>query len=231
MSHEDGSESACPVMGTRHVVGYKPKQADASLINGGEGVVPSGSLIGQLPAGHPPIPQPDTPYRTDTPQLDPRLSTIQVSSNIPRGGVGGDEFWQYPSPQRFYNAMQRKGYNPSAEDMQTVVSIHNTVNERAWKEVMEYERYHFSYVFLSFCSSLSPALVIFPSSDISSRSLVLAESVRYPSCFASEADRRTFLRAPDYFHLWAMTSPLTDMIGSSIGAAQNSVTSWTFMEE
>lgn len=146
MAHSEGSESLCPVMGKRAIIGHKEPQLDASLVNGGEGTVDSGSLIGQLPAGHPPIPQPQTPYRTDTQQLDPRLSTVAVASNIPRGGVEDDEFWQYPSPQRFFNAMQRKGYTPNAEEMQAVVSIHNTVNERAWREVMEYERYHLAYV-------------------------------------------------------------------------------------
>ena len=41
----------------------------------------------------------------------------------------------YPSQQMFYNAMRRKGWNPSEDDMQAVVAIHNGVNERAWSEV------------------------------------------------------------------------------------------------
>lgn len=156
MSHTDGSEAVCPVTGHRPIAGHTPRVEDPSLLNGGEGQVVPGTLIGQLPPGHPPIPQPESPYRSDTPQLDARLSTVVVSSNIPRGGVEGEEFWQYPSPQRFYNAMQRKGYNPNADEMQAVVSIHNTVNERAWYEVMEYERYHFQYEFIfiyRFCPS------------------------------------------------------------------------------
>ena len=43
--------------------------------------------------------------------------------------------WMYPSQQMFYNAMRRKGWNPSEDDMQAVVAIHNGVNERAWSEV------------------------------------------------------------------------------------------------
>ncbi len=41
----------------------------------------------------------------------------------------------YPSEQMFYNAMKRKGWSPSEQDMQSVVAIHNGVNERAWSEV------------------------------------------------------------------------------------------------
>ena len=40
----------------------------------------------------------------------------------------------------FYNAMKRKGWQPQEDDMHTIVSIHNAVNETAWEEVMEWER-------------------------------------------------------------------------------------------
>ena len=43
--------------------------------------------------------------------------------------------WMYPSEQMFFNAMKRKGWSPSEQDMQQVVAIHNGVNERAWSEV------------------------------------------------------------------------------------------------
>lgn len=43
--------------------------------------------------------------------------------------------WMYPSEQMFYNAMKRKGWSPSEQDMKQVVAIHNGVNERAWSEV------------------------------------------------------------------------------------------------
>ena len=47
----------------------------------------------------------------------------------------GSPVWMYPSEQMFYNAMKRKGWSPSEQDMQSVVAIHNGVNERAWSEV------------------------------------------------------------------------------------------------
>jgi len=36
--------------------------------------------------------------------------------------------------------MARKDHNPQAADMRVVVPIHNAVNERAWSEVMQWER-------------------------------------------------------------------------------------------
>lgn len=90
------------------------------------------------------------------------LPTGRVTSNIPRSdehkpahqdGTGSSN-WVYPSPQMFFNAMQRKGWSPREEDMPTVVAIHNAVNERAWGEVLKWERMH--------CESCStPKLVKF----------------------------------------------------------------------
>jgi len=54
----------------------------------------------------------------------------------------GSSTWTYPSEKMFYNAMRRKGWEPDAGDMQSVVMIHNVVNERAWKEVLEWEKLH-----------------------------------------------------------------------------------------
>jgi cytochrome c heme-lyase len=48
--------------------------------------------------------------------------------------------WIYPSEEMFFNAMKRKSYSPNETDMQTIVPIHNAVNERAWKEIKEWEK-------------------------------------------------------------------------------------------
>lgn len=48
--------------------------------------------------------------------------------------------WIYPSEKMFFDAMKRKGYASDASDMKTIVPIHNAVNERAWKEIKEWER-------------------------------------------------------------------------------------------
>ena len=40
----------------------------------------------------------------------------------------------------FFDAMKRKNYSPQAGDMHSIVPIHNAVNERAWKEILVWER-------------------------------------------------------------------------------------------
>ena len=68
------------------------------------------------------------------------LSRDRMASSIPT--VNEDdakETWKYPSPQMFYNAMLRKGWRPQESDMETVVAIHNAVNEKAWAQVLKWE--------------------------------------------------------------------------------------------
>jgi len=62
------------------------------------------------------------------------------SSASPAGPAPGE--WVYPSEQQFFNAMRRKGWQPDERDMPAVVAIHNAVNERAWSEVLRWERRH-----------------------------------------------------------------------------------------
>lgn len=87
-----------------------------------------------------------------------RLATEREVSTIPRAfdhptgnarpanneaDTGADKKtgnWIYPSEEMFFNAMKRKSYNPNETDMQTIVPIHNAVNERAWKEIKEWEK-------------------------------------------------------------------------------------------
>ncbi len=65
------------------------------------------------------------------------LSTERQTSSIPRATEGN---WEYPSPQMFFNAMKRKGWRPNEDDVDAVVAIHNAVNERAWADVVRWER-------------------------------------------------------------------------------------------
>jgi cytochrome c heme-lyase len=60
-------------------------------------------------------------------------------STIPRGDGQGN--WEYPSPQQMYNAMLRKGYTDTpAEHVESMVAVHNFLNEGAWQEIVEWER-------------------------------------------------------------------------------------------
>ncbi|CAG8706280.1 3438_t:CDS:1, partial [Cetraspora pellucida] len=78
------------------------------------------------------------------------LDTTRQISGIPRAFPDSDknkskdiiENWIYPSEQMFFNAMKRKDWNPQEEDMRVIVPIHNAVNEKAWKEILEWEKLH-----------------------------------------------------------------------------------------
>ena len=60
-------------------------------------------------------------------------------SSIPRGDTESN--WEYPSPQQMYNAMLRKGYDDTPQDaVESMVAVHNFLNEGAWAEIVEWER-------------------------------------------------------------------------------------------
>jgi cytochrome c heme-lyase len=74
------------------------------------------------------------------------LSTERVSSSIPKGATESST-WTYPSPQQFYNALVRKGKldaDTSEEDMESVVALHNNMNEKTWATVVEWEKQIYS---------------------------------------------------------------------------------------
>lgn len=48
--------------------------------------------------------------------------------------------WIYPSQEMFFNAMQRKGHEANPSDMDSIVPIHNAVNERAWQQIKDWEK-------------------------------------------------------------------------------------------
>ncbi|KAH6647869.1 cytochrome c/c1 heme-lyase [Truncatella angustata] len=67
------------------------------------------------------------------------LPTSREESTIPRGDGTGT--WEYPSPQQMYNALLRKGYNDTdITAVESMVSVHNFLNEGAWAEIMEHEK-------------------------------------------------------------------------------------------
>lgn len=51
-----------------------------------------------------------------------------------------DSTWEYPSPQQFYNALVRKGWETPEEHVEMMVMVHNFLNERAWQEVLDWEK-------------------------------------------------------------------------------------------
>ncbi|GCE97549.1 holocytochrome c synthase [Zygosaccharomyces mellis] len=76
------------------------------------------------------------------------LPTERTTSSIPKGD-NTNEHWEYPSPQQMYNAMLRKGkIDPNTgeeipEDaVESMVQVHNFLNEGCWQEVLEWEKPH-----------------------------------------------------------------------------------------
>ncbi|KNC98140.1 uncharacterized protein SPPG_06544 [Spizellomyces punctatus DAOM BR117] len=78
---------------------------------------------------------PQTPSQGQT----VNLSTERTSSSIPRQDVQ-DKTWDYPSPQQFYNALKRKGWETPEHEIPTMVDIHNFLNEACWGEVLKWEK-------------------------------------------------------------------------------------------
>lgn len=50
-----------------------------------------------------------------------------------------EKVWEYPSPQQFYNALVRKGWETPEDSVEMMVDIHNFLNEEAWGEVLKWE--------------------------------------------------------------------------------------------
>lgn len=68
------------------------------------------------------------------------LPISRERSTIPKAD-GTGSFWEYPSPQQMYNAMVRKGYDDTPTDaVESMVAVHNFLNEGAWAEILEWER-------------------------------------------------------------------------------------------
>ncbi len=74
------------------------------------------------------------------------LPTERTVSSIPRDEAAR---WEYPSPQQFHNALVRKGWETPEEHVETMVQIHNFLNEQAWQEILKWEKKENPYVVLS----------------------------------------------------------------------------------
>ncbi|KAJ8091841.1 holocytochrome c synthase [Marasmius tenuissimus] len=68
------------------------------------------------------------------------LYRVQQSLRL---GINLMDNWEYPSPQQFHNALLRKGYNTPENQAESMVFIHNELNEYAWGQVVRWEsRFH-----------------------------------------------------------------------------------------
>ena len=87
-------------------------------------------------------PEVDVPEHQKKKKKEEEEETASTSTSKGQRGEkeeAAEAKWVYPSQQMFFNAMRRKGWSPAEQDMESVVAIHNAVNERAWQEVVAWE--------------------------------------------------------------------------------------------
>jgi|SRR6266498_937781 len=94
----------------------------------------------QIPAKGQRIPLGTIRELSSIPRIIPGSTNNNTSNQI--GENNNEKVWIYPSEQMFFNAMKRKNWNPREEDMRVIVPMHNAVNEKAWKEILEWEKLH-----------------------------------------------------------------------------------------
>lgn len=70
------------------------------------------------------------------------LSTERTISSIPRGELDDQGLWEYPSPQQMLNAMLKKGKGQGIPEdaVESMVDVHNFLNEGAWQQILEWEK-------------------------------------------------------------------------------------------
>jgi cytochrome c heme-lyase len=123
------SSSGCPIRGKVSSSTTQYKHSDVYNVYN-QKIDPTNqmpNIANQLPAPNQSIP----------------LPTERIVSTIPKAGTD-DSNWLYPSPQMFWNALVRKNKTDGAneEDIETVVAVHNNMNERTWKQVLVWEDLH-----------------------------------------------------------------------------------------
>ena len=79
------------------------------------------------------------PRAQPEPSLHNESTSRPANSEADTGADKRSGNWVYPSEQMFFAAMKRKNYDPRAEDMRSIIPIHNAVNERAWGKIKEWE--------------------------------------------------------------------------------------------
>lgn len=86
------------------------------------------------------------PNLANTPTADQKLHLTKdrTISNIPMG-TAPQKKWEYPSAQQMYIAMLRKGKlskvdNLENDTIESMVQIHNFLNESCWLEILRWEK-------------------------------------------------------------------------------------------
>jgi cytochrome c heme-lyase len=153
VDHKNMSKEELAGFMHKHKLRAAPLAAELTAAAASDASVPNSGLAGAIPVDEerrafdvygqaidPANMMPATPNQLPSPGQATRLSTERVDSSIPKSET--ENTWTYPSPQMFFNALKRKGKADDVyeADMESVVAIHNNMNETTWAEVMDWER-------------------------------------------------------------------------------------------
>ena len=87
---------------------------------------------------------PSVANQLPSPLQNEKLPTERVQSTIPKGSTanGESKTWTYPSPQMFYNSLARKNKlgDTTEDEIESVVALHNNMNEKTWMKVIQWEK-------------------------------------------------------------------------------------------
>src|SRR5256885_2278525 len=116
--------SNCPMHNQEKSTIENDNKSSCPVVHSGDALSPENQIPTNL--SHSPAPDQKIP-----------LPTHRVISSIPKAHSTG--YWEYPSPQQFYNALVRKGWETPEDSVKTMVDIHNFLNEAAWNEILKWE--------------------------------------------------------------------------------------------
>ncbi|PLW09150.1 hypothetical protein PCANC_27414 [Puccinia coronata f. sp. avenae] len=140
-SAPSAEQATCPVEHTGKIREHGRSQPTTHPISD-HSRLPNDRVISSIPRYRPELNENDS-TRTSPPDEPVEKTACPVDHQAPVASTTTTEHveqnWIYPSPSQFYNALKRKNKNPRAEDMYTIVPIHNAVNERVWTQVLEWE--------------------------------------------------------------------------------------------
>ncbi|OMJ26401.1 Cytochrome c heme lyase [Smittium culicis] len=134
------SDSKCPV--------HSDTAADSQTLQPAKGT--ANPTAASCPVDHgelnplnlmPNLPQTRSANQKTTLSTERELSSIPRSTHgAPKDSSDDDQnVWEYPSPQQFYNALERKGMGVEEDEIDVMVQIHNFLNEGAWEQVLKWE--------------------------------------------------------------------------------------------
>jgi cytochrome c heme-lyase len=144
-----GSAEKCPVDHTSpsslwKVLGVGYKAVDSTSSSSGSSLPASLEEAAQhAQSPHPDQRLPLSTYRFESSIPRCKEDSHAINNNpLPHHQLGSNSSkWVYPSEQQVFNAMKRKGWDSIEEEaIPSFLQVHNSVNERSWREVCRWEQ-------------------------------------------------------------------------------------------